>query len=75
MDEASWKQERPCTCHPDDNPPVPCPGIGAYSECVKAAARILWYESAADEIIALNNRTPRSPTRQEIIDTLKGVDP
>lgn len=26
-----------CTCHPDDNPPVPCPQKHAYSECVKAA--------------------------------------
>jgi hypothetical protein len=28
---------RSCTCHPDDNPPVPCPKRYAYSECVKAA--------------------------------------
>lgn len=28
----------PCTCHPDDNPPRPCPRKYAYSECVKAAA-------------------------------------
>lgn len=30
-------QPRSCTCHPDDNPPVPCPQKFAYSECVKAA--------------------------------------
>ena len=28
----------PCTCHPDDNPPRPCPRRYAYSECVKTAA-------------------------------------
>ena len=28
--------ERPCTCHPDDNPPVPCPRKYALSECRKA---------------------------------------
>lgn len=28
---------RPCTCHPDDNPPVPCPRKFALSECRKAA--------------------------------------
>jgi len=30
-------RDRPCTCHPDDNPPRPCPKRYAYSECVKAA--------------------------------------
>jgi hypothetical protein len=28
---------RPCTCHPDDNPPVPCPKKYALGECRKAA--------------------------------------
>ena len=27
----------PCTCHPDDNPPRPCPQKFALSECRKAA--------------------------------------
>lgn len=27
----------PCTCHPDDNPPRPCPQKYAYSECAAAA--------------------------------------
>ena len=27
----------PCTCHPDDNPPVPCPHMYALNECRKAA--------------------------------------
>ena len=28
---------RPCTCHPDDNPPRPCPQKYALSECILAA--------------------------------------
>jgi hypothetical protein len=28
---------RTCTCHPDDNPPTPCPRKFAYSDCVAAA--------------------------------------
>jgi hypothetical protein len=26
-------KERPCTCHPDDNPPIPCAKQYALSEC------------------------------------------
>lgn len=29
---------RPCTCHPDDSPPVPCARKYALSECRAAAA-------------------------------------
>lgn len=35
--------DRACTCHPDDNPPRPCPRRFAYTECVRAgnlAARV-----------------------------------
>jgi hypothetical protein len=38
--EKCWPEEpeaRPCTCHPDDNPPKPCPRKYALSECRKAA--------------------------------------
>ena len=28
---------RTCTCHPDDNPPVPCPRKFALSDCRRAA--------------------------------------
>jgi hypothetical protein len=28
---------RPCSCHPDDHPPVPCPGKHALTECRAAA--------------------------------------
>ncbi len=29
---------KPCTCHPDDNPPHPCAQKYALSECRAAAA-------------------------------------
>ena len=29
---------RPCTCHPDDNPPMPCAERYALSECKAASA-------------------------------------
>jgi hypothetical protein len=32
------KADPQCTCHPDDNPPRPCPQKYAYSECVAAAS-------------------------------------
>lgn len=28
------RDTRPCTCHPDDNPPVPCAEKYALSDCV-----------------------------------------
>lgn len=30
--------ERQCTCHPDDNPPVPCPRKFALTDCRLAAS-------------------------------------
>jgi hypothetical protein len=30
--------DRPCTCHPDDNPPIPCARQYALRECIAAAA-------------------------------------
>ena len=30
---------RPCTCHPDDSPPVPCARMYALHECREAAAK------------------------------------
>lgn len=44
--------DRPCTCHPDDNPPVPCPQRYALSECRKAAQQEPPQQSA--EPVALN---------------------
>ena len=32
---------RPCTCHPDDHPPVPCQQKFALAECRESAAQAL----------------------------------
>lgn len=37
MNEGTAEDKRTCTCHPDDNPPFPCPRRYAYNECIKAA--------------------------------------
>lgn len=34
------RDTRECTCHPDDNPPRPCPRKFALSDCRKAAAQV-----------------------------------
>jgi hypothetical protein len=33
LPEGVYDGERKCTCHPDDNPPVPCAKQYALSEC------------------------------------------
>jgi hypothetical protein len=30
---------RPCTCHPADNPPIPCQEQYAFEECMKMAKK------------------------------------
>lgn len=40
MQHLLHSKERPCTCHPDDNPPVPCPEKYALDECKKAAQAV-----------------------------------
>lgn len=51
-------ESRPCTCHPDDNPPVPCAQKYALSECRAASepteAQI---EAAADVVLAWESET------------------
>lgn len=37
--EQETKPTRSCACHPEDNPPVPCPGKHALSDCQAAAER------------------------------------
>jgi hypothetical protein len=37
--KAQPQDTRKCTCHPDDNPPRPCPRKFALTECRKAAAQ------------------------------------
>lgn len=41
--------DRPCTCHPDDNPPVPCAKRYALTECKAAAYEALRSRLAAQE--------------------------
>lgn len=55
----AWKAEkdkalgaRPCTCHPADNPPRPCPQKYALSECRAAAAKAAEVEQAFARIDA-----------------------
>jgi hypothetical protein len=33
MPETNTDPARPCTCHPDDNPPTPCPKQYALQDC------------------------------------------
>lgn len=48
---------RKCTCHPDDNPPVPCPRKYALTECrvaalIRAAAPFAdydWYDAELED--------------------------
>lgn len=48
---------KPCTCHPSDNPPVPCPQKYALRECREAAAadeidRLTLALAASEAVIA-----------------------
>ena len=57
--------EQPCTCHPDDNPPVPCAQKYALSECREAPQR----EPLSDERIAEIQRAAYERAAQECIET------
>jgi hypothetical protein len=37
--EQAVEDTRTCSCHPDDNPPAPCPRRHALRECREAALR------------------------------------
>jgi hypothetical protein len=37
LEKEAATPERPCTCHPDDNPPRPCPRKYALTDCRLAA--------------------------------------
>lgn len=49
---------RPCTCHPDDNPPVPCPKKYALTECREAALSAIAEKSPLAPADA-NGKRPR----------------
>lgn len=50
-------ERRPCTCHPDDNPPVPCPRMYALQDCRRAAA-LAAENTALQRRIALQKGEP-----------------
>lgn len=45
-------EARPCTCHPSDSPPTPCPRRYALSECREAAQAEAPASWEADELLA-----------------------
>lgn len=51
--------DRPCTCHPDDNPPVPCPQKFALSECKAAPEPVAWmvYTKDGKSVFVTDNPT------------------
>ena len=52
---------KPCTCHPDDNPPVPCPHKYALNECRAAAAPSPKAPAASAQKEVITNETPKCP--------------
>jgi hypothetical protein len=57
------EQERPCTCHPDDNPPRPCPQKFALEECRKAAAPKQIIDPPGAAVETFRRRHGRLPNR------------
>lgn len=47
---AKADDKRTCTCHPDDNPPSPCPGRFALNECRAAELEKLAEQNRYDII-------------------------
>ena len=55
---AAWDDERPCTCHPDDKPPVPCAKKYALSECKESARKTPNAELSGAELAKRPTQTP-----------------
>ena len=62
--------DRPCTCHPDDNPPQPCPQKYALSHCRRAEKFLdilmrlqMWRDEDHEDALVLS--------RSEIIDLIE----
>ena len=60
---AKDKDPRPCTCHPGDNPPVPCAKQYALTECRKKAAQFAKHEGP--QKFATRDPWPNVPWREE----------
>ena len=54
---------RPCTCHPDDNPPVPCPQKYALTDCRMAAL-----ERTVAELLEYARHYARCPRTADLWD-------
>lgn len=68
MDQSACEPPRGCTCHPDDNPPQPCPRKHALSECRRVS--VLAETQAA--IVELKNRD-RRPYEEPLLGYLMRV--
>lgn len=59
---------RPCTCHPDDNPPRPCAGKYALDECMDEMLHSAWQGKMLDLVreyrIADDGRDVRDAWRE-----------
>ena len=44
------KEEHCCTCHPDDNPPIPCAKKYALSDCKKTMQSTITWHKYPDEM-------------------------
>ena len=67
-DVGQAQETRTCTCHPDDNPPVPCPRKFALRDCRRSAL----LGETQTMIIVLKNRD-RQPHEQVLLDYLMRV--
>lgn len=66
-DPADAGEVRPCACHPDDNPPRPCPQKYALTECREAAlSRSQGAGSADAGWRPIDDDTPRDGTRVDL---------
>lgn len=72
--------DRPCTCHPDDNPPVPCAKRYALTECKAAAyeslrSRLVEAERDMDQLIGERDHAQGMADKlADAIATLLGVE-
>ena len=66
LDEEIAKDSRTCTCHPDDNPPVPCAKQYALTECKKKAAQFAKHVSP--QKYATKDPWPTVPWREDEVE-------
>lgn len=67
---AEAKQDnRTCSCHPDDDRPIPCPRKFAIHHCWRAAV----YDETRSHIVLLKN-TDRNSIEQQMLDYFMRVE-